>query len=101
MEIFLLLVVILFVIMIYNKQSQVDLNINQLRKEIYTLKQAERDYSPPVEKVVKKPEVEEVIIPTPVMEQPLYPDVTSISTTQEDSIEEAPIVPVIIETPVQ
>ena len=101
MEIFLLLVVILFVIMIYNKQSQVDLNINQLRKEIYTLKQAERDYSPPVEKVVKKPEVEEVIIPAPVMEQPLYPDVTPISTTQEDSIEEAPIVPVTVETPVQ
>ena len=119
MEIFLLLVVILFVIMIYNKQSHVDLNINQLRKEIYSLKKSEINYSAVPEPIVEKPVVvKEIFTSAPVAEQTISPipepivtnlEEESISATEEimeetqevSVITEVPVVPVVTETPIQ
>ncbi|MEI6185095.1 MAG: DUF2339 domain-containing protein, partial [Bacteroidota bacterium] len=88
MEIVLLIIVILFVAMIYSKQSQIDHVLQDLRKDIFSLKHSEKQYEKPIENVVERP-------------IPVVPVIKTPPVIMEEKKSD-PLIPVIIpETPVE
>ena len=86
MEIVLLVILIVFVAMIYSKQSQLDHVLQDLRKDIFSLKYSEKQYEKPAEKVVERP-------------IPAAPVLHTAPVIKEEPIKDAapdPLIPVVI-----
>ena len=94
MEIFLLLFVVVFVIMIYSRQNSLDAKIQQLIKEISLLKRITNEIKKPVEIVKEQTSVVEE--PKPYVSRLITPVVENKAI--EEDIIIPPVTPTVIET---